>query len=194
MDYKAVNKLLTSFIPAMEAAPQGPDGWWYLSGNFNLGGTVSGRLSSNNPNLQNLPANVMMAISAALLEFFGDALKPYMVKGLLSLGKLIKSCFLAPPGWLFGGLDFASLEDRISALTTKDPNKLAVYLYGFDGHCLRAQSYFPENMPDIERAPDGAKCYKALLGEREIYFHEHEIIVYLGEQMTGAELVRRLSK
>ena len=194
MDYKAVNKLLTSFIPAMEAAPQGPDGWWYLSGNFNLGGTVSGRLSSNNPNLQNLPANVMMAISAALLEFFGDALKPYMAKGLLSLGKLIKSCFLAPPGWLFGGLDFASLEDRISALTTKDPNKLAVYLYGFDGHCLRAQSYFPENMPDIERAPDGAKCYKALLGEREIYFHEHEIIVYLGEQMTGAELVRRLSK
>ena len=194
MDYKAVNKLLTSFIPAMEAAPQGPDGWWYLSGNFNLGGTVSGRLSSNNPNLQNLPANVMMAISAALLEFFGDALKPYMVKGLLSLGKLIKSCFLAPPGWLFGGLDFASLEDRISALTTKDPNKLAVYLYGFDGHCLRAQSYFPENMPDIERAPDGAKCYKALLGEREIYFHEHEIIVYLGEQMTGAELVRRLSE
>ena len=194
MDYKAVNKLLTSFIPAMEAAPQGPDSWWYLSGNFNLGGTVSGRLSSNNPNLQNLPANVMMAISAALLEFFGDALKPYMVKGLLSLGKLIKSCFLAPPGWLFGGLDFASLEDRISALTTKDPNKLAVYLYGFDGHCLRAQSYFPENMPDIERAPDGAKCYKALLGEREIYFHEHEIIVYLGEQMTGAELVRRLSE
>ena len=194
MDYKAVNKLLTSFIPAMEAAPQGPDGWWYLSGNFNLGGTVSGRLSSNNPNLQNLPANVMMAISAALLEFFGDALKPYMVKGLLSLGKLIKSCFLAPPGWLFGGLDFASLEDRISALTTKDPNKLAVYLYGFDGHCLRAQSYFPENMPDIERAPDGAKCYKALLGEREIYFHDHEIIVYLGEQMTGAELVRRLAK
>ena len=87
-----------------------------------------------------------------------------------------------------------ALEDRISAPTTKDPNKLAVYLYGFDGHCLRAQSYFPENMPDIERAPNGAKCYKALLGEREIYFHEHEIIVYLGEQMTGAELVRRLSK
>ena len=115
MDYKAVNKLLTSFIPAMEAAPQGPDGWWYLSGNFNLGGTVSGRLSSNNPNLQNLPANVMMAISAALLEFFGDALKPYMVKGLLSLGKLIKSCFLAPPGWLFGGLDFALTKWRRTA-------------------------------------------------------------------------------
>ena len=87
-----------------------------------------------------------------------------------------------------------ALEDRISALTTKDPAKLAVYLYGFDGHCLRAQSYFGENMPDIERAPEGAKCYKALVGEREIYFHEFEIIEYMGEQLTGADLVRRLSQ
>ena len=87
-----------------------------------------------------------------------------------------------------------ALEDRISALTTKDPAKLAVYLFGFDGHCLRAHSYFSENMPDIERAPEGAKCYKALVGEREIYFHEFEVIEYMGEQMTGADLVRRLSQ
>ena len=43
-------------------------------------------------------------------------------------GKLIKSCVQAPSGWLYVGLDFSSLEDRISALTTKDPNKLKVYL------------------------------------------------------------------
>ena len=49
IDFKAVNKILTSFIPAMEEAPQASDGWWYLFGNFNLGGTVSGRLSSSNP-------------------------------------------------------------------------------------------------------------------------------------------------
>lgn len=49
LDYSAVNKILTSFIPALENAQQGPDGWHYLFGNFNLGGTVSGRLSSNNP-------------------------------------------------------------------------------------------------------------------------------------------------
>jgi DNA polymerase-1 len=41
--------------------------------------------------------------------------------------KIIKDCFVAPPGWLFMGADFASLEDRISALTTEDPNKLKVY-------------------------------------------------------------------
>ena len=43
-------------------------------------------------------------------------------------GKLIKSCVQAPDGWLFVGLDFNALEDHISALTTKDKNKLKVYL------------------------------------------------------------------
>lgn len=168
IDYTAVNKILTGFIPAMENAALGPDGWHYLFGNFNLGGTVSGRLSSSQPNLQNLPANSKYA-------------------------KLIKSCFQAPNGWLFVGLDFASLEDRISALTTKDPAKMQVYLAGFDGHSLRAQAYFGEAMPDIERAPIGAKCYKAMLETKEIYFHEHETIMYMGKKVTGAELYQLLS-
>lgn len=126
LDYKAVNKILTSFIPAMEGAVRGPDGWHYLFGNFNLGGTLSGRLSSSDPNLQNLP-------SAGT-----------------RYAKIIKECFEAPPGWLFIGLDFDSLEDRISALTTRDPNKLKVYTDGYDGHCLRAHAYFGDRMPDID--------------------------------------------
>lgn len=48
------------------------------------------------------------------------------------------------------GLDFNALEDRISALTTKDPNKLRVYTDGFDGHSMRAHSYWGDQMPDIE--------------------------------------------
>lgn len=38
----------------------------------------------------------------------------------------------------------------ISALLTKDPNKLKVYTDGYDGHCLRAFSYFRSLMPDIK--------------------------------------------
>lgn len=121
-----VSIILTTFIPALENARLGPDGWHYLFGNFNLGGTVSGRLSSNNPNLQNIPAT-------------GS-----------KYAKIIKECFAAPPGWLFCGLDFASLEDRISALTTRDPQKLKVYTDGYDGHSLRAYAYFGDNMPDID--------------------------------------------
>lgn len=193
LDYAAVDKILTSFIPAMEEAAPGPDGCHYLFGNFNLGGTQSGRLSSSNPNLQNLPANVEMALNASLLAKLGDVLKHAISKGKLSLGKLIKECVKPPEGWLFVGLDFASLEDRISALTTKDPNKLAVYESGFDGHSLRAHAYFGERMPDIERAPEGARCFEIVVGGKTLWFHEHETITYLGEEMTGGELWERLA-
>ena len=99
--YGGVTKILSTFIPAFENAISKDDSdivW--LHGSFNLGGTVSGRLSSSDPNMQNIPANSQY-------------------------GKLIKECFVSTPQWLFGGADFNSLEDYISALTTKDPNKLA---------------------------------------------------------------------
>ena len=123
--YGKVTKILSTFIPAFERGVMKADGMRWLHGSFNLGGTVSGRLSSSDPNMQNLPAGS---------EF----------------GKIIKTCFAAPEGWLFGGADFNSLEDYISALTTKDPNKLAVYEKGFDGHCLRAAYYFRDQVPHID--------------------------------------------
>ena len=41
------------------------------------------------------------------------------------------------------------MEDYISALTTRDPNKLKVYIDKYDGHCLRAFSYFKDRLPGI---------------------------------------------
>ena len=119
-----VTKVLNTFIPAFERGIDKADGFKYLHGSFNLGGTVSGRLSSSDPNMQNLPAGS-------------------------TYGKLIKSLFTAPPGWIFCGADFSSLEDRINALLTKDPAKLRVYTDGYDGHALRAFAYFGDQMPDI---------------------------------------------
>ena len=150
VEFKAVNKILTSFIPAMLNAAAGKDGWHYLSGNFNLGGTVSGRLSSSDPNLQNLPSNIQLSISEVLMSKLGSTSTPLIKKGKLHLGKLIKTCVQPPPGWIFCGLDFDSLEDKISALTTKDKNKLKVYLDGYDGHSLRAYSYFKDQCIGIE--------------------------------------------
>lgn len=134
IDFAAVDKILTAFIPAFKNAVYSPkQDWYFLVGSFNLGGTVSGRLSSSSPNLQNLPAT-------------GSR-----------YAKTIKSCFQAPKGWILCGLDFSALEDHISALTTKDPNKLAVYIHGYDGHCLRAFSYWKSKMPDVAKEYDKAK-------------------------------------
>jgi hypothetical protein len=43
-----------------------------------------------------------------------------------------------------------NVEAVVNALLTKDPNKLAVFIDGFDGHCLNTYNYFKELMPDIE--------------------------------------------
>ena len=146
-DYTSVTTIITTFMPSFLNTAQGPDGWHYLFGGFNLGGTISGRLSSSNPNLQSLPASSKHS-------------------------KLIKLCVEAPPGWIFCGLDFNSLEDRISAKTTKDPNKIKVYTDGYDGHSLRAFSYFRDQMPDIvdtvESINSIQKKYKSLRQESKI--------------------------
>ena len=73
---------------------------------------------------------------------------------------LIKGCFEPKPGWLFGGSDFDSLEDKINALLTHDPNKLKVYTQGYDGHCLRAFSYWPEKMPDIVLVEENSRLFE----------------------------------
>lgn len=132
-DQGTITKVLGTFISAFEDAVSKDDSdTVWLHGSFNLGGTVSGRLSSSNPNLQNIPAGNT-----------GSDTKKYC-------GKLIKSCFVGPQDWLFAGADFNSLEDYISALTTKDKNKLKVYEQKFDGHCLRAAYYFREQLPHID--------------------------------------------
>ena len=120
IDYKDVIKILTAFIPAFKNAPLASDGCCYLFGNFNLGGTVSARLSSSNVNLQQLPAT-------------GS-----------KFAKLIKSCFVAPKGWVLCGLDYNALESHIDALVTKDEAKLQVYRYGWDSHMYATVHYWPE--------------------------------------------------
>jgi len=131
------DKILTSFIPAFEQAQRLPDGSYRLYGNFNLGGTQSGRLSSSNPNLQNIPSGSAYA-------------------------KIIKQCFISPLGWLFCGADFTALEAMGEALLSRDPNKLKVYIDGYDSHCVNAYAYFSDEMPDIVDTVDSINSIKKL--------------------------------
>jgi len=118
-DLSEVNKINGTFIKAFMQEED------FLHGNLKLGGTQSGRLSSNSPNLTNLPAHG-------------------------SMGKLVKSCIVASDGWLFAGADFSALEERIGAILSQDPNRIKVYTDGYDGHSMRAYKYFTDQMPDID--------------------------------------------
>lgn len=164
LDFMGVAKILSSFIPAFESALDKGHSVHYLHGSFKIGGTVSGRLSSSNPNMQNIPSGS-------------------------TYGKLIKECFRAPPGYIFCGADFASLEDRINALLTKDTNKLKVYTDNYDGHCLRAFSYWPERFPEVRQVTN-ERVFE-VDGQR---FKESDTIEYEDETYTGLEFYELFSR
>lgn len=163
-DLADVSKIESAFIPAFKEAPKTNKDFYRLHGYFNLGGTVSGRLSSNQPNLQNLPAT-------------GSR-----------FAKPVKKLFTSNSDWIFCGIDFSSLEDRISALTTKDPEKLKVYINNYDGHSLRAYAYFKDEMPDIILAEDSDICYSAKIKGKTFVWKATDIVVYKQQQMTGKDL------
>lgn len=146
LEYAQVFTILKTFIPAFENASVDDKGNVRLTGFFNLGGTKSGRMSSDKPNLQNLPSTGT------------------------PLAKVIKKCFKSNKDWLMVGIDFNALEERIGSLLTKDPNRLKVYTEGYDSHCLRAYSYFKDKMPDIHLL-DETKKYERIIyddGSEEI--------------------------
>ena len=165
-DLSDVQKITSSFMPALLDA-QWDEGtqWWYLFGNFRLGGTVSGRMSSNSPNLQQIPSGS-------------------------KYGELIKSCFQAPENWLLVGLDFASLEAKINALLTKDPEKMKIYLEGYDSHCLNTFTYWPELMPDIQQAEETDECYECIDEETKevFYIRGTDRVTFRGTEYTGESL------
>ena len=127
LDISAADKVNNTFLSAFEELSLQHDAskYYFLNGNLKLGGTQSGRLSSSEPNLQNLPSNSIY-------------------------GKLVKSCFVAPKGWLFCGADFSALEDKIGALLSKDTMKTLEFSKGVDGHMLRALAFFPEELPETD--------------------------------------------
>lgn len=133
-EYADIQKILSTFIPAfLNAKPRDNHHW--LHGNFNLGGAVSGRLSSSNPNLQNLPSGS-------------------------TFGKPVKKCFTAPKGWIFCGADYNALEDKVNTLLTKDPNKEKIWIDGYDGHCYRAFYYWRDQFPYIEETVESINSIK----------------------------------
>ena len=146
-EYAAASIVLSTFIRNfIKFAFQREDGSWWLNGNLKLGGTQSGRLASNSPNMQNLPSNS-------------------------KYGKLVKACFIAPEGWLFGGADFSSLEHRVGSILTGDPEMISEYVRGLDGHCNRSYRYFQDEMPLIEQATDEQqKYYEITLHNGMTYF------------------------
>lgn len=138
--YKEMYKVRNTFLPVMMRCINGELDIPLLSGSLNIGSTVSGRLSSSGSeytcNCQQLPST-----GTRLAKAFKS-----------TIGSI-------DPEWILVGFDFASLEERINTILTKDPHKEIIYTQGYDGHSYRAYYYFKDQMPDIQLAEPGEECY-----------------------------------
>ena len=135
-DLSDVAKILDTFLNAfVKYSIIDKDGNAWLHGNYNLNGAKSGRLSSSNPNLTNLPSGSRY-------------------------GAAVKKCFMAPPGYVFGGADFSSLESVVNALITKDTNKLRPLIEQIDSHSFNTYSYWKDKFKHIPNTKEGINSIK----------------------------------
>ena len=93
-----------------------------IRGTFNLHGTETGRLSSSNPNMQNIPRD-----------------------------KKIKNLLCATSGYKLLQLDYSQAELRVLALLSKDPWLIKVYVDGKDLHDAVATDMFGPNFDKEQR-------------------------------------------
>ena len=117
-------KVSTAFLHGFETLSiKAEDGTMRLHGDYKLTGTVSGRLSSANPNLQNMPSGS-------------------------TYGKLIKELFEAPEGTVFWGSDYNALETHVGAILTHDKALRKILLDGYDSHSMYTAVYFEEELKE----------------------------------------------
>lgn len=117
--------------------------------NFKIGGTRTGRMACEDPNLHNIPR----------------------AKGSAE-GRMVKDCFAARPGWVFIELDYSQLELRIAAMLSRDPEMLRIFELKQDFHQRTAEMVSrlawgiePHQVEDKHRSESKAFNFGLLYGE-----------------------------
>lgn len=124
MDYRELEKLVSTYIDVIPDMV-GDDG--RLHAEFLQNGTVTGRFSSRNPNMQNIPTRTEM-------------------------GRKIRKGFIAESGWSLVSLDYSQIELRILAMLSGDPALIRIFQEGRDIHSAVAAliGQVPEDQVDRE--------------------------------------------
>lgn len=114
LEYRKLSKLKSTYIDAL---PKSADKNNRIHTNFNQTGTATGRLSSSDPNLQNIPVKT------------DDGMK-------------IREGFIAKEGYKLLGIDYSQIELRVLTEISGDENLIKAYGEGKDLHDLTARKIF----------------------------------------------------
>jgi DNA polymerase-1 len=136
LEYRGLKKLIGTYIDALPKLINPRTGHIHTS--FNQTVTATGRLSSSDPNLQNIP-----------------------VRG--EDGKEIRKAFIPEDGCLFFSADYSQIELRVMAHLSSDENMIEAFREGYDIHAATAAKIYKEKIEDVTR-DERSKAKRANFG------------------------------
>ena len=124
LEHRGLKKLIGTYIDALPKLINPRTGHIHTS--FNQTITATGRLSSSDPNLQNIP-----------------------IRG--EDGKEIRKAFIPEPGCLFFSADYSQIELRVMAHLSQDENMIRVFSEGKDLHAATASNIYKKPIEEVTR-------------------------------------------
>ena len=124
LEHRGLKKLIGTYIEALPKLINPRTGHIHTS--FNQTITATGRLSSSDPNLQNIP-----------------------IRG--EDGKEIRKAFVPEPGCLFFSADYSQIELRVMAHLSQDENMIRVFSEGKDLHAATAANIYKKPIEEVTR-------------------------------------------
>ncbi len=115
LEYRELTKLKGTYVDALPTLINPRTGRLHTS--YNQTGTVTGRISSSNPNLQNIPIRT-------------------------EVGREVRRAFITPPGTLLLAVDYSQIELRVLAHYSEDPTLLEAFAQGQDIHAATAAAVY----------------------------------------------------
>jgi len=124
LEYRELAKLKSTYVDALPGSADPKTGRVHTS--YGQTGAVTGRLSSSNPNLQNIPIRT-------------------------AEGRRIRKGFIAEPGNLLLAVDYSQIELRIVAHMAGDENMLAAFRHGQDIHATTAGAIYSVPLDEVTK-------------------------------------------
>ena len=123
LNYRELQKLLSTYI---DNIPHMVDDEGRLHAHFEQTGTTTGRMSSSNPNLQNIPIRT-------------------------DLGRAIRNAFVSDEGYTLVTFDYSQIELRLAAVLSKDEKLTKIFKSGGDVHTAVAAEVFDVSLDKVDR-------------------------------------------